>query len=341
MSFVYTPEPFATAPDRLIRHDQLTQDVNLVGHGYRFGGRPLQQGEAVLEGRFQVHQLRPGLILQRTRVRDLHDMETSLTLKPGLKIGLVVEGQSELSMGHLDFSLGPRRDQRGQLHNAGVLVSLAEPDQFRRRWRRGRLESKVSLTLLPEWLDQAGVDDDQALERVRSFQSQHLAQINWQPSARAQALAHQIVHAPAPGGLLEQLYLESRAVELIAEAIALIAKLPQAPSSDLRPREHRRLRELQALLDSGAADDWSLACIAQHAGMSASSLQRAFRAYSGHNLFDYLRGRRLDTAREALARDGLSVLQAAEIAGYGSAANFATAFKRRFGQTPSSLRARC
>lgn len=341
MSFAPTPETFAPPPERLIRREQLTQDVDLVGHGYHFGGRPLQTAEAVLEGRFQVHQLRPGLILQRTRVRDLHDMETSLTLKPGLKIGLVVEGQTELSMGHLDFNLGPRRDDRGRMQNTGVLVSLAEPDQFRRRWRRGRLESKVSLTLLPEWLEQAGGHDDQAMDRVRDFQSRHLNQVDWQPSARAQALAHQIVHAPAPGGLLEQLYLESRAVELIAEAVALITKLPQGMDAGLRPREHRRIRELQALLDSGAADSWGLARIAQHAGMSASSLQRAFRAYSGHSLFDYLRGRRLDAAREALTREGASVAQAAELAGYGSAANFATAFKRRFGQTPSSLRARC
>ncbi|CFO34701.1 transcriptional regulator [Bordetella pertussis] len=38
--------------------------------------------------------------------------------------------------------------------------------------------------------------------------------------------------------------------------------------------------------------------------------------------------------------DGLSVAQAACLAGYTSAANFATAFRRAFGVTPGQLRAR-
>ncbi|MFQ6685116.1 helix-turn-helix domain-containing protein, partial [Bordetella pertussis] len=37
---------------------------------------------------------------------------------------------------------------------------------------------------------------------------------------------------------------------------------------------------------------------------------------------------------------GLSVAQAACLAGYTSAANFATAFRRAFGVTPGQLRAR-
>jgi AraC-like DNA-binding protein len=42
-------------------------------------------------------------------------------------------------------------------------------------------------------------------------------------------------------------------------------------------------------------------------------------------------------AREALERDGMSVAQAAYIAGYTSAANFATAFRRFFGTTPENV----
>ena len=62
---------------------------------------------------------------------------------------------------------------------------------------------------------------------------------------------------------------------------------------------------------------------------------------SGEGLFEHLRGRRLDAARLALEREGLAVGQAAELAGYGNAANFATAFRRRFGCPPSAVRTRC
>ena len=43
---------------------------------------------------------------------------------------------------------------------------------------------------------------------------------------------------------------------------------------------------------------------------------------------------------KALERDGASVAEAAYIAGYASAANFATAFRRFFGTSPKNFRAR-
>ncbi len=47
---------------------------------------------------------------------------------------------------------------------------------------------------------------------------------------------------------------------------------------------------------------------------------------------------RLLRARQALEQEGRSVGEAADIAGYTSAANFATAFKRHFGITPRQCR---
>lgn len=78
--------------------------------------------------------------------------------------------------------------------------------------------------------------------------------------------------------------------------------------------------------------------IASHAGLSVNTVQRLFRAVHKTTVFDYARDRKLQRARQALEAGGISVAQAAFIAGYASAANFATAFKRRFGMTPKSAR---
>lgn len=324
----------------MVRKRDMTRDIALVGGGYRFAGPSLAADEAVLQGEFHMVELRPGLILQRTRVCDLHDMQTSVQLNPGLKVSLLVEGASEISLGPLDFQLGPRRDNHGRVRNQGVLVAFAEPDCFRRQWRRGRREAKVSLTMQPEWLDY-GVVDDAEFDGVQAFRSRHLASLPWEPSPRALSLAHQIVHAPLLSPRLMHLYLECRAVELASEALMLIARLPLPPRPTLSTRDHRRMRELTELIAGGGADGWSLAEFARNAGMSVTTLQRAFRAFSGESLCAYVRGRRLDAARSALERDGISVAQAADVAGYTSAANFATAFRRRFGTTPRTLRARC
>jgi AraC-like DNA-binding protein len=97
---------------------------------------------------------------------------------------------------------------------------------------------------------------------------------------------------------------------------------------------------LRELLDNGGADALSLAEIAARACVSVNTLQRHFRAMWGTTVAQYLRDGRLARARLALERDGVSVMQAAELAGYNSAANFATAFRRRFGVSPGQVRAR-
>jgi len=295
---------------------------------------PAKTGPRVA-GLVEQRELSPGFVLQRMRVQDLEDRETLGTVLPSLKIGLVVGGSSDFYLGHQGFQMGPRQG----LASGGMLVAVAEPDIYRRRAHRGREEHKLVLSLQAEWLEQLGADDAHTRARLQAFQSQHLARLDWQPSARALSLAHQIVHAPAQTGMLDRLYQEARALEIVAEALAALAG-SASPKPGLSLRDHRRLRDLQARLDTGELDRCSLADIARDIGMSASGLQRAFKAFAGEGLFEYRRGRRLDAARQLLEREGGSVAQAAAQAGYGNAANFATAFKRRFACCPSTVKAR-
>lgn len=322
-----------------MRKDDLLRTVSPVGRDYQFSLSPLDGSAPVLQGEFESLTLRPGLVLQRTRVQDLHDMTTRLTLAPGLKIGLLVEGETEIAYGGHPLRLGPRRDAQGRLHHRGAVVALAEPDTFTRHWRRGRREAKVSVTLQPEWLDAGALPEGPALDALRAFRACHLARHPWTPSARALALAHQIARPPALAAPFRHWYLEARTLELASEALMAVAGAPSATTGRLTPREHRRLAELLAWIDTQPAAGLTLEAIAREAAMSPAALQRTFRAAHGQALFDHLRTRRLEAARLALERDGLTVGQAAEIAGYRGAHNFATAFKRRYGCTPRELRA--
>ncbi|MDO4724231.1 MAG: helix-turn-helix transcriptional regulator, partial [Comamonadaceae bacterium] len=99
----------------------------------------------------------------------------------------------------------------------------------------------------------------------------------------------------------------------------------------------RQMQQVRELLDSGAADHWSLQAIAQHHHMSVATLQRHFQLVHGQGVFEYQRRRRLRLAWQALQRAELDVAQAAALAGYRHAGNFATAFRREFGTSPSQL----
>lgn len=308
--------------------------------GYRYASVALDGKPTALQGEVETVALRPGLVLHRARVRDLRDMQSRVTLERGLRVALVVEGAVDVSFGALELRLGQGCDEHGQPRSCGAIVALAKPEAFCRHGRRGRSEAKVSVALSDEWLDGGGWPEGRASDRLREFRDQHLAHRDWQPSPRAQALAHQIAHPPALLPPFRSWYLEARTIEFAAEALTAIVQEPAPAPPRLLAREHRRMRELQTWIDAHAAERLSLEEIAREASMSPASLQRAFRAFSGQALFDYLRDRKLDLARLALERDGVSVARAAEIAGYAGANNFATAFRRRFGCAPRAVRLR-
>ncbi|WBS00405.1 helix-turn-helix domain-containing protein [Pseudoduganella sp. SL102] len=138
--------------------------------------------------------------------------------------------------------------------------------------------------------------------------------------------------------------------------------MPGTPA--LREIDRRRLRRLDELLHAAASDALpnmpnmpthapsaavpcmsglstpglsisalSMADIARAIGTNPVSLQALTRRAWGCSVFERLRMLRLERAHDVLMRGG-SVADAAAVAGYSAATNFATAYRRRYGCTP-------
>jgi len=100
----------------------------------------------------------------------------------------------------------------------------------------------------------------------------------------------------------------------------------------------RRLRAVRDTMDADLRRPWKISELARQAGISRRSFNTHFRRAFGMSASQYLRIRRLESARDALVHQGVSVNDAAYLAGYNNPANFATAFRRRFGHAPSRYR---
>ena len=107
---------------------------------------------------------------------------------------------------------------------------------------------------------------------------------------------------------------------------------------DPRGFRQQRLRAVRDAIDADLRRPWTIVQLARQAGISRRSFNAHFRRAFGMSVSDYLRTRRLEQAREAIIRQGLSVNEAASLAGYGNPANFATAFRRHFGYARSRWR---
>lgn len=85
-------------------------------------------------------------------------------------------------------------------------------------------------------------------------------------------------------------------------------------------------------------EPWTIDRLARIAGMSRTVYCASFRESTGMTPRKSLDRIRLASIAQRLARERLPLEEAAEIAGYSSAAAFVRAFQREFGQTPARWR---
>lgn len=138
-------------------------------------------------------------------------------------------------------------------------------------------------------------------------------------------------------GPLAGLRREAAALAFFAEALASVEarRYPQAGSRI----EAGRVERVRQLLDSLPSDaEIRIVDLAAQHGLSVRSLSRHFRATFGTSILGYVAERRMEKARVAIMKHGVTIDQAAHIAGFAHSANFSTAFRRRFGYSPSSRR---
>lgn len=317
--------------------------LHRLGDGSTLDAAEQAAGSKVLHGSLSLVQVQEGFFLHRTDVLHLRDMTSRFPLsKEGLKILLKLQGSGSLRIGHQALPLAVPGGASASARAA--VITLREPAPYEHRCRAASRERMLVLTLMPHWLQRAGL--------AHLCREAHLSMASWAPSARAVCTAEQLLRGPgAQADPLQGLRQEQQALELAIEALAQLQQvvqpggseggaLEQAVAGRLRPVEYQRARRLRDWLDSGAADALALDGIAQHMGCNASTLQSQFREAFGQPIFDYRRESRLRRAADAITAQGLTIAQAAELAGYRSQANFATAFRKLYGFAPRNLRAK-
>ncbi|WP_051436213.1 helix-turn-helix transcriptional regulator [Marinomonas ushuaiensis] len=99
--------------------------------------------------------------------------------------------------------------------------------------------------------------------------------------------------------------------------------------------ESRRVYQFRDLMASDEVLTMSLSGISNQLGMSSATLQRNAHEHLNMSVTQFLRIRRLELAKKALYQDGVSIIDAALLAGYNHSSNFTTAFKRQFGVSPT------
>jgi AraC-like DNA-binding protein len=155
------------------------------------------------------------------------------------------------------------------------------------------------------------------------------------PAAAVQAVA--MIDGCPLVGPLRRLYVEAKALEVIALLLSRMYAIKEPTDARLRPREVRKAYEARDIVDSRLDDLPSLTNLARAVGMSTTALKRVYRRTFGLPIYEYARNERLQRARALLAEGEFSVAEVAARAGFQSLSWFSLAFKRRFGVLPREV----
>ena len=103
-------------------------------------------------------------------------------------------------------------------------------------------------------------------------------------------------------------------------------------------RRRQLWRDASHAIERGYADNLTVAGVARAIGTSSRQLQRVFEEIGGRSFRSHVAAVRMERARELLLSESATVRQIAARVGYSQPAQFAKAFRRHHGVSPSELR---
>ena len=131
--------------------------------------------------------------------------------------------------------------------------------------------------------------------------------------------------------------LEGCLLQLIALQLYSIGDI-NAGRETLNGREREVMYAVKEYLEVNFTKDHSLLNLSREFGINQSKLQKNFKALFGVPVIEYVFNLKMQHAYTLLCDKGMYVAEVAPLIGYRNANHFATAFKRKFGVSPSRLR---
>ena len=149
-------------------------------------------------------------------------------------------------------------------------------------------------------------------------------------------ILQQIIHCPYQG-MTQQLYLESKALELLGLQFAgLESNSAQSNQLNLKADDLERVEYARDILIQRLDNPPSLIELSRLVELNDRKLKLGFHQLYNTTVFRHLRDYRMEQAQDLLYQSQMTVAQVANKVGYGNPEAFSTAFKRKFGVSPKA-----
>lgn len=136
-------------------------------------------------------------------------------------------------------------------------------------------------------------------------------------------------------GQLKKIYTEGKVLELLATQLKQLSEI--SVTGPKPPTDRDLFMAIHEYLQQHFTEDLSLSAISRHFGINEFKLKKGYKENFSSTVFDHILELRMKKAYELLQEGNCFVHEVSRDIGYKSANHFATAFKKRFGKSPSAL----
>ncbi|SHL18360.1 transcriptional regulator, AraC family [Chitinophaga jiangningensis] len=155
---------------------------------------------------------------------------------------------------------------------------------------------------------------------------------------RMNAIIEEITNCNFQGGL-KKLFLQSKTLELLAlQCSQVIEGMSHKSNKPLSASDRERLDYARSVLLANMQQPPTLAQLARMAGINEFKLKNGFKQLYNTTVFGYLSDYRLELAKDMILDGAKSLTDIADEAGYSSLPHFSTAFRKKFGVSPSRIK---
>ncbi|QIB64607.1 AraC family transcriptional regulator [Kineobactrum salinum] len=139
---------------------------------------------------------------------------------------------------------------------------------------------------------------------------------------------------------VQHLYVEAKALELLSYSFEILHGMarPASQRHQISARDIRRLREAHELISAHYINPLTIKEIARRVGVNEPKLCVGFKSLFGLTIYELTQKLRMSHALDLLRDSEMSITQIAFDVGYEHPSNFATAFKRITGISPTAAR---
>src|SRR5690554_3747705 len=136
---------------------------------------------------------------------------------------------------------------------------------------------------------------------------------------------------------IKQIYTIAKVIELLSIQLNELCTICN-PLPSVRPEDVEKMYEVKNFILNHLYENHTLSELAQIVGTNEYTLKKEFKELFRTTVFGFWSDAKMDNAQKLLAETNTDIKEISEIIGYKNPQHFSTAFKRKFGLTPSQFR---